>query len=157
MRRLQNVLDQRRSMTLLGRVPFCLKVVSYGELYLLIELEIYFYMALQVLAKQLWQGLLQGLDEAVGIADKDMLDSFSSEDFKEGVAHFIEKRAHCFRMFTQSNDSQRSIEFTSKLGIKAGKIHECCGPAKIRIAIMIAAPTKAVSYTHLTLPTICSV
>ena len=46
--------------------------------------------------KQLWQSLLQGLDEAVSIADNDMVDSFSSEDFKEGVSHFIEKRAPNF-------------------------------------------------------------
>ncbi len=52
--------------------------------------------SMRVMKRQLWQGLLQGLDEAVGIADKDMLDSFSSEDFKEGVAHFIEKRAPNF-------------------------------------------------------------
>lgn len=47
--------------------------------------------SMKVMKKQLWQGLLQGLDEAVRIADNDMVDSFSSEDFKEGVAHFIEK------------------------------------------------------------------
>tara|TARA_B110000014_G_C20096996_1_gene575154 strand:- start:963 stop:1784 length:822 start_codon:yes stop_codon:yes gene_type:complete len=52
--------------------------------------------SMKVIKKQLWQGLLQGLDEAVGIADDDMVDSFSSEDFKEGVAHFIEKRAPNF-------------------------------------------------------------
>ena len=51
---------------------------------------------LKIMKKQLWQGLLQGLDEAVGIADNDMVDSFLSEDFKEGVAHFIEKRAPNF-------------------------------------------------------------
>ena len=45
-------------------------------------------------------------------------------------------------MFTQNTDSQQSREFVSKLGMKHGKIHECCGPAKIRIAIMIAATTK---------------
>ena len=48
--------------------------------------------SMRIMKKQLWQGLLQGLDEAVGIADNDMLESFTSEDFKEGVAHFIEKR-----------------------------------------------------------------
>ena len=52
--------------------------------------------SMKVMKKQLWQGLLQGLDEAVGIADNDMVDSFASEDFKEGVAHFIEKRAPNF-------------------------------------------------------------
>mgnify|MGYP006137267879 CR=1 FL=1 len=52
--------------------------------------------SMRVMKKQLWQGLLQGLDEAVGIADNDMIESFSSEDFKEGVAHFIEKRTPNF-------------------------------------------------------------
>ena len=48
--------------------------------------------SMRIMKKQLWQGLLQGLDEAVSIADNDMVESFTSEDFKEGVAHFIEKR-----------------------------------------------------------------
>jgi enoyl-CoA hydratase/carnithine racemase len=52
--------------------------------------------SMKVMKRQLWQGLLQGLDEAVNIADNDMVESFSSEDFKEGVAHFIEKRSPNF-------------------------------------------------------------
>jgi len=48
--------------------------------------------SMKVMKRQLWQGMLQGLDEAVSIADKDMVESFSSEDFKEGVSHFMEKR-----------------------------------------------------------------
>jgi len=52
--------------------------------------------SMKVMKRQLWQSLLQGLDEAVAIADNDMVDSFSSEDFKEGVAHFIEKRSPNF-------------------------------------------------------------
>ena len=48
--------------------------------------------SMKVMKRQLWQSLLQGLDEAVTKADNDMVESFSSEDFKEGVAHFIEKR-----------------------------------------------------------------
>ena len=32
-----------------------------------------------------------GLDEAVGIADNDMVDSFASEDFKEGVIILLKK------------------------------------------------------------------
>ena len=52
--------------------------------------------SMKVMKKQMWQGLLQGLDSAVSIADKEMLKSFSSEDFKEGVDHFIEKRTPKF-------------------------------------------------------------
>ena len=52
--------------------------------------------SIKIMKKQMWQGLLQGLDNAVEIADNEMLQSFSSDDFKEGVAHFIEKRAPKF-------------------------------------------------------------
>ena len=52
--------------------------------------------SMKIMKKQMWQGLLQGLDNAVAIADDEMLQSFSSDDFKEGVAHFIEKRAPKF-------------------------------------------------------------
>ena len=52
--------------------------------------------SMKIMKKQMWQGLLQGLDNEVAIADDEMLQSFSSDDFKEGVAHFIEKRAPKF-------------------------------------------------------------
>ena len=51
---------------------------------------------MKIMKRQMWQGLLQGLDNAVSIADEEMLKSFASEDFKEGVAHYIEKRAPKF-------------------------------------------------------------
>jgi enoyl-CoA hydratase/carnithine racemase len=34
----------------------------------------------------------QSLHEAVEIGNREMLASFASEDFKEGVAHFVDKR-----------------------------------------------------------------
>ena len=37
---------------------------------------------------------------------------------------------------------QNSIEFAPNLHLKMGKIHEACGPAKIRIAILLAAKTR---------------
>ena len=48
--------------------------------------------SMKIMKRQLWQSLLQGLDVAVKIADDEMIKSFSTEDFKEGVAHFSEKR-----------------------------------------------------------------
>jgi enoyl-CoA hydratase/carnithine racemase len=48
--------------------------------------------SLSVIKRQLWNGLLQGLVEAMGEADHEMALSLTSEDFKEGVAHFVEKR-----------------------------------------------------------------
>ena len=43
-----------------------------------------------------WDGFFQDLDQAWRQADEAMVRSFASEDFKEGVAHFIEKRAPRF-------------------------------------------------------------
>lgn len=46
----------------------------------------------RIMKRQIWAALGGGLDEALEIADREMLESFSSEDFKEGVACFAEKR-----------------------------------------------------------------
>lgn len=49
-----------------------------------------------VIKRQVYDGLFQDLDQAWRRADEDMAASFASEDFKEGVAHFLEKRAPRF-------------------------------------------------------------
>jgi enoyl-CoA hydratase/carnithine racemase len=45
---------------------------------------------------QLYASLTQSLDQAVDLATQEMYASFGTEDFKEGVAHFVEKRAAAF-------------------------------------------------------------
>ena len=45
-----------------------------------------------VMKAQVWKALLQDFNEAVRVGDEEMRNSFASEDFKEGVAHFVEKR-----------------------------------------------------------------
>jgi enoyl-CoA hydratase/carnithine racemase len=45
-----------------------------------------------VIKRQLWNGLLQNLSEAMVDADREMALSLKSDDFKEGVAHFLDKR-----------------------------------------------------------------
>ena len=52
--------------------------------------------SMRVMKKQLWDGLLQSLKEAMVDADREMADSLKTDDFKEGVAHFVEKRAPRF-------------------------------------------------------------
>jgi enoyl-CoA hydratase/carnithine racemase len=42
--------------------------------------------------RQIYAAQFQNLAEAIEIGDREMLLSFDSEDFKEGVDHFIEKR-----------------------------------------------------------------
>lgn len=49
-----------------------------------------------VIKRQVFEAQFQSLGEAVQVADVEMLKSFASEDFKEGVAHFVEKRAPVF-------------------------------------------------------------
>jgi enoyl-CoA hydratase/carnithine racemase len=49
-----------------------------------------------VMKRQLWEAQFQGLAQATAVANEEMRASFSAEDFKEGVAHFLEKRAPRF-------------------------------------------------------------
>jgi enoyl-CoA hydratase/carnithine racemase len=52
--------------------------------------------SLRVMKRQIYTGLMQSLGEAYDDAVEEMRGSFGTEDFREGVAHFIEKRAAAF-------------------------------------------------------------
>jgi enoyl-CoA hydratase/carnithine racemase len=52
--------------------------------------------SLRIMKRQIYTGLLQNLGEAFDLATEEMKASFGTEDFKEGVAHFLEKRAAAF-------------------------------------------------------------
>jgi enoyl-CoA hydratase/carnithine racemase len=52
--------------------------------------------AMAVMKAQVWKALYQDLNDAVAVGDAEMQKSFATEDFKEGVAHFVEKRAPRF-------------------------------------------------------------
>ncbi|PZQ62557.1 MAG: enoyl-CoA hydratase [Phenylobacterium zucineum] len=49
--------------------------------------------SMRVIKRQLWNALVQDLADAMADADREMALSLKSEDFKEGVASFVEKRA----------------------------------------------------------------
>lgn len=49
-----------------------------------------------VIKQQVYSALMETLEEATIAADKAMFKSFDTQDFKEGVAHFLEKRAPAF-------------------------------------------------------------
>lgn len=48
--------------------------------------------SIRVMKRQIFDSLFQDLAESWEVADREMVKSFSSEDFREGVAHFLEKR-----------------------------------------------------------------
>lgn len=52
--------------------------------------------SVRVMKRQIWESPYQGLGEAVSLANAEMFTSLQSEDFKEGVAHFQERRAPRF-------------------------------------------------------------
>jgi len=52
--------------------------------------------SLRIMKRQIYTGLLQNLGEAFDLAIEEMKASFGTEDFREGVAHFLEKRAAAF-------------------------------------------------------------
>jgi enoyl-CoA hydratase/carnithine racemase len=53
--------------------------------------------SLRVIKRQVYDAMFQSLDEAFEVSEREMLASLQTEDFKEGVAHFLEKRAPNFR------------------------------------------------------------
>ena len=52
--------------------------------------------SMAVIKRQLWAVDQQSLRQAIEVGNHEMLASFSSEDFKEGVAHFVDKRPAAF-------------------------------------------------------------
>ncbi len=52
--------------------------------------------SLRVMKRQLWNDAFSTLTEAVERGNSEMVSSFDTEDFKEGLAHFLEKRAPRF-------------------------------------------------------------
>lgn len=53
--------------------------------------------SMRVMKAQLYEAQFQTLSEAVSVGDREMRESFSSEDFREGIAHFLERRAPRFK------------------------------------------------------------
>lgn len=52
--------------------------------------------SMAVIKRQLWAVDQLSLRQAIEVGNHEMLASFSSDDFKEGVAHFVEKRPAAF-------------------------------------------------------------
>jgi enoyl-CoA hydratase/carnithine racemase len=52
--------------------------------------------SMKVIKRQVYEAMFESLQEAFEISEHEMLASFDSEDFKEGVAHYLEKRSPDF-------------------------------------------------------------
>ena len=52
--------------------------------------------SMAVMKEQVWKSWFQDFNDSLAVADAEMTKSFGSEDFKEGVAHFVEKRTPKF-------------------------------------------------------------
>jgi len=52
--------------------------------------------SMRVMKRQVYNALFSSLGEAIDVAGEEMIQSLQCEDFKEGVAHFLQKRAPNF-------------------------------------------------------------
>ena len=52
--------------------------------------------SLRIMKQQVYNGMFQTLSEAFETSEQEMMESLQCADFKEGVAHFLEKRAPVF-------------------------------------------------------------
>lgn len=52
--------------------------------------------SMRVMKREMWDAQFSSLGDAVEAANVDMTASFASEDFKEGVSHYVEKRKAAF-------------------------------------------------------------
>jgi enoyl-CoA hydratase/carnithine racemase len=50
----------------------------------------------RIMKRQVYEAIFQTLEQAFATSEREMLASLECEDFKEGVAHFLEKRAPAF-------------------------------------------------------------
>ena len=84
---------QKTAWFMLHRIRLAMQTKTYAKLLA----ETVSPRSLAVMKRQIWEAQFQTLTEATVKANHEMELSFAAEDFKEGVAHYVEKRAPNYR------------------------------------------------------------
>lgn len=87
---------EAKSVGLLNTVVASQDLVGYAVAYGRDMSETVSPRSVAVMKAQVWKAKFQSLTDAIDTGDFEMTKSFASEDFKEGVDHFVQKRAPNF-------------------------------------------------------------
>jgi enoyl-CoA hydratase/carnithine racemase len=87
---------EARRMGLVGRVLPDAELIDGVRAYARELVDLVSPRSMAVMKRQVWEAQFQTLAEATDVAAEEMRRSFASADFKEGVAHFLEKRRPAF-------------------------------------------------------------
>jgi enoyl-CoA hydratase/carnithine racemase len=97
--------------------------------------------SVRVMKRQLWETPYQTLGEAVALANAEMVTSIQSEDFREGVAHFQERRPARFTGRSQRlvlvgvAQTRRVVQFGIAQVRARGRLHRIGGHGAISLAL----------------------
>ena len=84
--------EEALRINLVSRVFPCNTLLVEAEAYAKHLVENVSPRSLRLMKREVYNAQFQSLSDAIDDANQDMLQSFVCEDFKEGVAHFVEKR-----------------------------------------------------------------
>ncbi|MEC9347694.1 MAG: enoyl-CoA hydratase [Pseudomonadota bacterium] len=88
--------DEAKDMGLVNKVVPLPELMDFTRAYAAEMATLVSPRSIRVMKTQVYRAMLQSLEEAILIANSEMPGSFDSEDFKEGVAHFVQRRAPKF-------------------------------------------------------------
>lgn len=88
--------DEALRLGLVSRVVPTDELIGTARAYAAELCELVSPRSMAVIKRQAWAAQAQTLGAAIALADDEMEKSFASDDFREGIAHFLEKRSPKF-------------------------------------------------------------